>query len=61
MRPWIALLLVTVLSSCVTPDHWSPDDHKDMMSRCRVMCGEYCVRSYDPWLGKCTCTSRGGK
>lgn len=53
------LLLVTSLSSCVTPEYWSPDDHKSVMMRCRIMCGDKRVQSYDPWLGKCSC--RGDK
>lgn len=50
------LLATTLLSSCVTPDHWSAESHRDMMAQCRIMCGDGCVHSYDPWTGQCKCT-----
>ena len=61
MRLFAILCLATLFGSCVTPDHWKAEDHEEMMSRCRVMCGDAGVESYDTWLARCMChVSKGG-
>jgi hypothetical protein len=49
------LILSILLTSCVTPVHWSSEDHRETMVSCRAMCGKNRVRSYEPITAECTC------
>ena len=54
----LTLVLALMLTGCVTPNKWSPSDHRDMMYSCRTVCGKDLVRSYEPLTGSCECHAK---
>lgn len=57
---WLVILIVGIfgsflLTGCITPDKWSPEQHRDTMRFCSLACGEDRMQSYDAWSAKCGC------
>lgn len=50
------LIISTILlQSCISPDHWTSQQHEEIMQRCRIMCGRNNVKSYSAWDAECRC------
>jgi len=56
---WLLLAGIVAASlampSCVTPNKWRPEDHREQMLVCKKMCEPSTVNRYDPFTGDCTC------
>ena len=49
------MVLALITASCATPEHWSAENHKEMLLQCRVACLGSGVASYESFLGQCKC------
>ena len=61
MKLLIILLPVITVGCATTPNLWSPEKHKEMLSECRATCGDGRLLSYDSMSGQCKCYPYMGK
>jgi hypothetical protein len=54
----LVLILSLLVTSCITPDNWKPEEHQKMMMRCYVMCKKTGAAGYDAWTAECSCNKR---